>query len=215
MTRTARRVDSKTLLRIGLGVAALAACVAVVIYGMTREIPPEKSPPIRARLELAAGEVTVDQDGSGDEEKPLRAVSGTPLRTGSTLATADGARALVRLPDGSSTFMRGASKVELAQDSMNLEAGEYWLDVPPVERGALVHRAGEVQVTAADAGLSFKRNDGGATVYVARGMAVVTSKGGRAEVKAGEEAIVTGDDAPKVAAVAFWDDWTGGMADFG
>src|SRR5262245_18917582 len=133
MAKMGRRPGSKTVLRIGLGVVALAACIAVVIYGMTREIPPEKSPPIRARLELAAGEVTVDQDGNADDEKPLRAISGTPLRTGATVATADGARAFVRLPDGSSTFLRGASKVELAADAMNLEAGEYWLDVPAIE----------------------------------------------------------------------------------
>jgi Ca-activated chloride channel family protein len=52
-----------------------------------------------------------------------------------------------------------------------------------------------------------------AVVYVARGTASVTAKGGRVEVKAGEQATIHGDQAPKTAPVALWDDWTGGMAD--
>ena len=45
-------------------------------------------------------------------------------------------------------------------------------------------------------------------------MANVIGKGGRAEVKAGEQAKIDGDQAPVVSPLSFWDDWTGGMADF-
>ena len=77
----------------------------------------------------------------------------------------------------------------------------------------MVHVVGEVRVTAAGAGLSIRRTDVGAAVYVARGMAVVSSKGGRVEVESGEEVAIDGAKPPVVAAVPFWDDWTGGMAD--
>ena len=50
---------------------------------------------------------------------------------------------------------------------------------------------------------------------VAEGLAIVSASGGRAEVKAGEQATIAADGAPKVAPVAFWDDWTGGMGDRG
>ena len=70
-------------------------------------------------------------------------------------------------------------------------------------------------MTAVDAGLSLRRAPDGAVVYVARGMAVVTGPGGRVEVNSGEQATVKAAAAPKVEAVSFWDDWTGGMADQG
>jgi len=190
-------------------VTAVAALIgAIIIVAMNRKPPPVKSEPIHARLELAAGNVTVTQ-----QDKPQRATSGTALRAGAVIDTGPGARALVRLPDGSAAFVRGDSKVTLQAAELVLDAGEYWLDAPPLEREGLVQRVGDVQVTAADAGLSVKRNANGAVIYVARGMAVVSSKGGRVEVNAGEQAAVTGTEAPEVTAVAFWDDWTGGMAD--
>jgi tetratricopeptide (TPR) repeat protein len=201
------------VLRAGIAALVLGACVAVVVYGLTRPKAPEVSPPIGARLELAAGDVTVDQDGAGDGE-PAKASGGTALRVGASVHAGEGARALVRLPDGSTMFLRADSSVTLAADAVTLGGGEYWLDVPALERDPQPHRIGEIAVTAAEAGLSLRKTDSGAVVYVARGMAVVTGKGGRVEVKAGEQASVEGDAAPAVSAVAFWDDWTGGMADF-
>ena len=196
-------------MRIAWPTIVLVLCAAAVAYGVTRPVPPERSEAIRARLELAAGEVTVDQ-GDGAQ----LAASGIALRAGAIVTAGKGARALVRLPDGSMSFLRGGSKIVLAQGKVTLEAGECWLNVPAVERDALVHHLGDVTVSAVDAGLSLKRTATGATVYVARGMAIVTGPGGRVEVNAGEQAVVEGATAPKVTPVAFWDDWTGGMADF-
>ena len=48
---------------------------------------------------------------------------------------------------------------------------------------------------------------------MARGLAVVSGPGGRSEVNPGERARVAPGKAPVVAPVAFWEDWTGGMAD--
>jgi tetratricopeptide (TPR) repeat protein len=190
---------------------AVALVAGVVVYALSKRRPPAVAPSIHARLELAAGQVWVEQ---GESAQP--AVSGTALRAGAKIRTGKGARALVRLPDGSAAFLRAGSEITLADDAVTLAAGEYWLDVPAVDRQALGHRAGDAHLTAADAGLSLRRGDDGAvTVYVARGMAVLTAPGGRVEVHAGTQAVARGAEPPKVAPVAFWDDWTGGMADQG
>ncbi|MBN2191951.1 MAG: VWA domain-containing protein [Polyangiaceae bacterium] len=201
-------------LRRGL-IGALAGGALLLLLGFlivrvaTYAAPPVAAAPIQARLELAAGEVTV-----GIAKESARALSGTPLLAGARVGTAKGARALVRLPDGASLFLRDLTDVGLDRTSVALDRGEYWLDAPPTEREPMVHRAGGVSVSAADAGLSVRRDGEAVNVYVARGMAVVQGPGGRVEVNAGEQATVSGRDAPKVTAVAFWEDWTGGMADF-
>jgi Ca-activated chloride channel homolog len=190
----------------GLGLAMVAA---IIVFVATREAKPVKAAPIQARLELAAGDVSIDS-GKGLE----RAVSGAALLADTKLETAKGARALVRLPDGSRIFLRAESSVTLGADSLTLERGQYWLDAPPTDRKPLVHEVAGASVSAADAGLDVKRDGSSVAVYVARGMATLSGKGGRVEIKAGEQAKLEGDAAPAVSAVAFWDDWTGGMADF-
>src|SRR5262249_25648249 len=70
-----------------------------------------------------------------------------------------------------------------------------------------------VSVSTTDAGLSIARHDKDVTVYVARGLAVLTSPGGRVEVNAGEQGVIQGGTKPAVSPVAFWQDWTGGMGD--
>ncbi|MBI4700038.1 MAG: FecR domain-containing protein [Deltaproteobacteria bacterium] len=192
-----------------LAALGIVVATALLIWVATREAPPAKAAPIEARLDLAAGEVLVDQ-GKGEE----RAVSDTPLRASAKIRTGKGSRALVRLPDGSTAFLRGDSAIELVPDAVQLAKGEYWLDAPPTDRKPLTHRLGEVAVTAAEAGLSIRREAEGATLYVARGMAVLTAPGGRVEVNAGEQASVKGKEAPQAAPLTFWDDWTGGMADY-
>ena len=199
---------SSSWMRLLFVALSVGACAAIVGYAVTRKPPPESTEAISARLELAAGEVSLVRGDKRD-----RGVSGMALRVGTKVETSAGARALIRMPDGSSAFLRGDSAVILEPTAVVLDKGEYWLDVPPVERDALVHRIGKTSVTAAEAGLSIKRTGEGAVIYVASGMAVLSAEGGRVEVKAGEQATVKGGEAPAIAAVAFWDDWTGGMAD--
>ncbi|MCK9463493.1 MAG: hypothetical protein M0R80_28055, partial [Proteobacteria bacterium] len=72
---------------------------------------------------------------------------------------------------------------------------------------------GDVHVSASGAAFDLVKNKDGASVYVARGMAVIESSGGRAEVESGERAEVKAGSAPAVAPMGYWEDWTGGMAD--
>ena len=192
--------------RVAVGVLVLVTSVALLLRG--QKPAPTKASPIGARLELASGEVTVK---SGDASASV--VSGIPLPAGAELATGKGARALARLADGSSVFLRGDSKVVLGETGLELAAGEVWLDAPPSERGGLTHKLGDVAVSAAEAGLSMKRDGSAVTIYVTRGLAIVVAPGGRVEVNAGEQAIVAAGAPPKVAPLAYWEDWTGGMGD--
>lgn len=192
--------------RAGIGLAVLAASIVALV--LSQRVPPVKAEAIGARLELASGEVTLKQ---GDGWPSV--VSGIPLPLGAELATGKGARALVRLADGSSVFLRGDSKVALDAGGLELQQGEVWLDAPPSERGGLAHKLGDVTVSATDAGLSMKRAGSDISVYVTRGLAVITSPGGRVEVNAGEQATIAAAAAPKVAPLAYWEDWTGGMGD--
>lgn len=195
--------------RVLLVAGGLALSATVIFVAVTKEPAPTRSAPLQARLELAAGDVKVSS-GAGEKSSS----SGAGLAAGATVTTGHGARALVRMPDGSTIFLRADSKVKLGQDSLELENGEYWLDAPPNERRAIVHRSGDTEITAAEAGLSIQRNAKGTVVYVARGTATLSAKAGRVEVKAGEQATVASGASPAVAPLAFWNDWTGGMADF-
>ena len=198
--------------RVAVGVAVLAASLTALVLG--RRPAPVAARSIEARLELAAGDVTL-KDGS----EAGTVISGLPLPEGAQLATGQGARALVRLSDGSAVFLRGDTALTLHPTGIELARGEVWLDVPGSERASgrdgLVHTLGKVSVSAADAGLSLRLSGADVSVYVARGLAVVMAPGGRVEVNAGEQAQIKGDDKPAVAPVKLWEDWTGGMGDHG
>jgi len=194
--------------QIALIVTGLVLVVALIVAIIRRPGAPSHARSIGARLDLAAGEVTVTEDGNA-----AKALSGTPLATGARVATGKGARALVRAGDGSAIFLRAESEIVLEAKGVMLERGEIWLDAPNVEGDAVEVKLGSHIVSAADAGLSIKRTGDDATVYVARGLAILSSPGGRVEIHAGEQGAVVAKDAPKVGAVAFWQDWTGGMAD--
>jgi tetratricopeptide (TPR) repeat protein len=194
--------------RLFLSTLGLAALVATSACG---DPPPVAAAALGAALELAAGEVAlVDDQG----EVTRRLLSGTPLPVDARLRTGTGARALVRLGDGTRLFLRDDTLVQLG-DALELEAGHVWLDAPPVEAGQQPrgHTIGEATVSLSEGGASLSLVDGEAAVYVAEGLAVVTSPGGRAEVAAGERGVVSGGTAPVVEPVKFWEDWTGGMGD--
>ena len=195
-------------LRVAIGVLVLAASVTALI--LSRKPLPVATRSIEARLELASGDVTLKEGAATPT-----VISGQALPDGAELATGKGARALVRLSDGSAVFLRGDTTVALSRKGVTLAKGEMWLDAPASDRGALAHKLGEVTVSAADAGLSLKREGADVTVYVARGLAVVTAPGGRVEVNAGEQAKVAASAKPVVSPVKYWDDWTGGMGDHG
>jgi ferric-dicitrate binding protein FerR (iron transport regulator) len=166
--------------RPALFVAIALALAAVLVWAAKRPRPPVRARAIGAELDLAAGEVTVDEAG-----RAFVATSGTPLAVGSRIVTGKGSRALVRSSDGAAIFLRGESEIALDGRGFELAKGEVWLDAPRTDTEPSVARAGKVLVSASDAGASIRRSGDDVTVYVARGLAVLTSPGGRVEINAG------------------------------
>src|SRR5688500_20392572 len=74
----------------------LAGAAALIVIDPWKDPPPERAASLDAELELAAGDVTLT-DAAG---KATRLLSGTPLPEDASLGTGAGARALVRLADG-------------------------------------------------------------------------------------------------------------------
>jgi Ca-activated chloride channel family protein len=209
MVKQGGRMPLKQKLLIGLTAAAVVGGgTALVIVQPWKKPPPVAAREIAASLELVAGEVVLE----GDSERRL--LSGMPLPEGAKVRTGAGARALVRLADGSRAYVDENSRVEIA-GGIVLHEGRAWLDAPALEEGqeAIAHAIGEATVSLSDGGASIEHRDGSISIYVAEGLAVVTGPGGRTEVAAGERVAIEGSEAPKVEPVAFWDDWTGGMAD--
>lgn len=187
----------------------VAAGVTVAIVQPWGNPPPVQAERLSARVELAAGEV-----GLQTEAGTQRILSGTPLPENATVTTEAGARALVRLSDGSRVYLDEGTSVAI-RGGVELLSGRVWIDAPPLDRGdkGAEHRVGSTTVTLAEGGASLQRAERGTSVYVAEGLAVVTSPSGRTEVSAGEQAVVEDEAAPEVSPVAFWEDWTGGMGD--
>jgi tetratricopeptide (TPR) repeat protein/Mg-chelatase subunit ChlD len=189
----------------------VSCLVAVCGLALVRcdQPPPKKSSALSSRVELAAGNVMVAEPGG----KASQAIAGLLLRQGATVKVGPGDRALLRLDDGSGVFLRHGTEVTLEAQSIKLSAGEVWVEAPPRDKEPAQYVAGEVTIAASDAGLDIKRTPGAVEVYVARGLAVVSGPGGRAEVQSGERAVVQEKRSPALSPVAFWEDWTGGMAD--
>jgi Ca-activated chloride channel homolog len=189
----------RTILSIALSAALYAAC---------DEPPPDKVPPLGARVELASGDVWLVAD-----KAKTRLISGALLPESAQIAVGDGSRALVRLGNGAGVFLRAGSEAALGADRIALKTGELWADLPDDERALGRFTAGGVTVTASGTGMDLRLAGDATTVYVARGLAVVEAPGGRTEVADGEQVVVAGKAAPVRKPVAFWEDWTGGMAD--
>ena len=205
---TAQLVRRPNYIVRAIGAVAALLLVGSLIYFATRPSAPLRARSIGARLDLAAGDVTVTEGGTSEKE-----LSGTPLAHGSHITTGKGSRALVRTADGAAVFLRGETEIVLADKGIELTKGEVWLDAPRLDGNAIECRLGKHLVSASDAGLSIRRSGEDAAVYVARGLSILTSPGGRIEINAGEEGTAQGGGAPKIAPVAFWQDWTGGMGD--
>src|SRR4029079_13497467 len=107
--------------------------------------------------------------------------------------TAKGARALVRTGEGASLFLRGETSLKLLERGVDLTSGEVWLEAPKVDGDARECTASSYRVSASDAGVSIKRDGKDLTVYVARGLAILTSPGGRVETGAGEQGVAKAD----------------------
>jgi hypothetical protein len=193
-----------------LALATTLALLSAVATSCKTDSKPSEAPALGASLELAAGEVALlDESGTA-----TTLLSNTPLPLGAKLRTGSGARALVRLGDGTRVFLADDTAVTLV-DGLSLDEGQAWLEAPPLERGqkSVLHSIGAVSVSLSDGGASLRRTGDEVEIYVAEGLAIVTTPGGRTELDPGERAKVSGDAAPVVEPVKYWDDWTGGMGD--
>jgi Mg-chelatase subunit ChlD/tetratricopeptide (TPR) repeat protein len=207
-THTGDAARRPSLRRFAMLVAAVLAFALLVVWAARRPKPPVRARAIGAELDLAAGEVTVKEAG-----REFGATSGTPLAVGSRVVTGKGSRALVRSSDGAAIFLRGESEIALDARGFEIARGEVWLDAPRTDAEPCVARAGGTLVSASDAGASIRRAGEDVVVYVARGLAVLASPGGRVEINAGEQGTTKSGKAPVIEPVAFWQDWTGGMGD--
>jgi tetratricopeptide (TPR) repeat protein len=187
----------------------LVPVLAVSLLAGCDKPPPKKSSSLASRVELAAGNVMVQQPGG----QPTQAIAGLLLRHGTSVKVGPGDRALIRLDDGSGVFLRHGTEVKLEPQGLKLAEGEVWVEAPPRDKEPALYVAGEVTVSASDAGFDLKKGAAGVELYVARGLAVLTAPSGRTEVNPGERVVVSAGKAPVVSPVAFWEDWTGGMAD--
>ncbi|MCU0663324.1 MAG: VWA domain-containing protein [Myxococcota bacterium] len=190
--------------RLSFGLVALTVFAA----SCGEPAPPSATQPLGSRLELVAGDVFLVTQSAKE-----RMITGAMLPGEAELLAMEGGRALLRLSSGTAVFLRGGSKVRLKGEALELLQGELWADVPSGEDEMARISAGSASVSAAGAGLDVAIDGGKVSVYVARGLAVVSAKGGRAEVHSGERVIVEKEGAPKPQPVDFWVDWTGGMAD--
>lgn len=207
-----RRLFQRAAILVGAAALFGGGIALYVLRPWEKPVPTQVSR-IDAEIELAAGEVLLEH-ASGSQ----RLLSHTPVPAGARVRTGEGARALIRLSDGSRAFLDAQTVVTLGDggDGLTLERGRAWLDAPALERGAepTVHALGtDVKVSLAEGGASLRIDDDETSVYVAAGLAIVDGAAGRREVAAGERAVLGDDGAPTVEAVAFWEDWTGGMGD--
>lgn len=195
-------------------VAVAGAGTWAAIVKPWKEEEPVTAASISAKLELAAGEVLLEPAKGAKDTEPKRLLSGTPLPAGAILRTGEGARALVRMQDGARVYLDAKTRVEL-REGIVLHEGRAWLDAPGIDEGhePAPHQVGPASVALSEGGASLELAGDEARVYVAEGLAVVSGPGGRREVGAGEQAVIAGQAEPEVRAVAFWDDWTGGMGD--
>src|SRR5208283_3607334 len=98
---TSARVPKGRLLRRVLAIAGLATVVAIFAIAIVRRnVAPRRSEPLEARMELAAGDVTVEQQG-----KRVRVGSGAAVLALAKVTTGPGSRALLRLSDGAALFL--------------------------------------------------------------------------------------------------------------
>jgi Ca-activated chloride channel family protein len=186
-----RRLFQRAMILIGA--AALVGGGAALVILKPWETPPvSQVTRIDAEIELAAGEVLLETaTGSA------RLLSHTPVPAGAKVRTGEGARALIRLSDGSRAFLDAQTIVTIG-DGLTIEQGRVWLDAPALERGAepTVHALGtDVRVSLAEGGASL-RADAEETI--------VDGAAGRREVAAGERALLDASGAPSVEPVAFW-----------
>ncbi len=190
--------------RLAAGFAVVAALVAVGgWWWLGRGGDGGATPTGSARKELAGGARLEVASAERLDRQGRR--TALPARV-SKVETGAGERAILTLSEGTRVWLNEHSVVALRGDAdrtLRLEAGEVLLDVvrqqglPP-----LVVQTASGQVDVVGTRLLVSQLPGMAVVNVLRGHVIARSGGRPADVRAGGEAILRGDEAPITQAAA-------------
>jgi len=131
------------------------------------------------------------------------------LHDGDDIKAGPGARARVRLDDGTVLIVDGETELTLKKDRVVLTRGRIFVQGGSSATTEVAVRDSVTRVVTAAA--AFEATDKVTKVYCARGELVATIGGKSANVQSGETATLVGPE-PKVAPETAFDDWTSGLA---
>lgn len=165
-------------------------------------------PKLQAQSSVASVEVVrtpIELDGSlgrhavvGEE----RAMAGQKIQV------AERAQALLHHDVGARILIDGGSEVQVTEQGVQLSKGRLWVDAR--SGGRIEITVGDQTLLSQAAGFEVTSTAGSARLSVVRGEVAYVGTG-RGVVRAGEQ-LSMGGGAPKLAPVALWEDWTGGLA---
>lgn len=214
--RPARR--GLLLLVPAVGVAALAAAAALFLVLRPSDSDDPSLPPapalatggIDGRLERAERAADDGQQGVSVRRPNSAAFvalsPGEPIPAGAVVRTDERTRASVRLSDGSRLVLNHATELELVPDAprtVRMERGEVVADVAHLEGAPrAVFRTANGRVEVLGTKFDLAATSDLTSVRVMRGaVALASSEGAPAEVRAGEEGVLAAGGAPSVAPV--------------
>jgi len=185
-----------------------APLAALLISAMSLGLP-ACGPKLAAVTSVASVEVVrtpVELEGSSGHH----AVGGEERATvGQKVVVAEKAQALLHHDVGARLLVDGGSEVLITETGIKLLKGRLWVDAKG--GGRIEIAVADTTLLASSAGCEVSVGSGSARLVVVRGEVayVGTTRG---IVHAGEQLSLAGEGGAKVAPIALWDDWTGGLA---
>lgn len=190
--------------RLGLWLPLLALWLSTLPIGLVG-----CGPKLSAQSSVASVEVvrtSVDVDGSSGHHSVL---GEERVMAGQMLAVAERAQALLHHDVGARLLVDGGSEVQVTEQGVQLRKGRLWVDAR--SGGRMEVTVGQQTLISQAAGFEVTSAAGGARLLVVRGEVAYVGAG-RGVVHAGEQlSLLDAGTAPKLAPVALWDDWTGGL----
>ena len=192
------------LARLGFGAPLAALLVSALSLGFVA-----CGPKLSAVSSVASVEVVrtpVELEGASGHH----AVSGEERATiGQKITVAEHAQALLQHDVGARLLLDGGSEVQVTDSGIKLSKGRLWVDAKGGGRVEVV--VGEYRLLASSAGFEVAGGGSPARLTVVRGEVAYVGAS-RGLVHAGEQLALEVGGVPKLAPVALWDDWTGGLA---
>lgn len=188
------------LIAIG-GLAAAAGIAAFVISGDDAGSGEGASnAPIGA--EVVAIDRASDDGASGLTSAGADLAVGASLEPGAVIATDSRTRAKLKLSDGSELTLDRGTEIELVSDATRtvmLRTGELVADIAHLEAGPnAFYKTANAQVEVLGTEFLLSAFGDHTSVRVSRGLVSLSSAAGKAEVRPGEEGVVTAAAAPEV-----------------